>query len=253
MRPLISTILLLEILCVYIVQALANPIQLVAAEDINQLAGFVYDAQTMSDLSPQIQKYWDDDLVQYDNNSRIDEIKDVMMEIKLNDALCPLICQVVRQEASPLPTLMTINKGTADGVKIGMAVVYRSALVGKVIQAEMHAALVQTILHPEFAIQCLVRSETADSPEKSASGNAEVLLYDRSNRPYLRMVVTDDGPAQIGDIVLTFGNTWVVNGIILGTVTSITENDVHRCITIIPAIDFAWLPCVIVLRYPTSL
>ncbi|QRR02893.1 rod shape-determining protein MreC [Dyadobacter sandarakinus] len=70
------------------------------------------------------------------------------------------IAKVVDNETSQTNNVLTIDKGTADGIKPGMGVISATGVVGKVRFCSENYSLVTSILHSQFMVSSkLVRSK----------------------------------------------------------------------------------------------
>jgi rod shape-determining protein MreC len=116
-----------------------------------------------------------------------------------------------------ISSLIRLDKGEKDGLKIGMNIVDQNLLVGKVVSVEQNSALGQTPLSPGVKIPVLVRrySETASGIQARgllSSLDGENLVLDR---------VLQSEDIQKGDLVATLGEDGWLADLLLGEVVEI--------------------------------
>ncbi|MFT4062825.1 MAG: rod shape-determining protein MreC [Edaphocola sp.] len=106
---------------------------------------------------------------------------------------------------------ITLNRGSADGIKTGMAVVTSSGIVGRVANVSLHYATVASVL--------------SDRPvsSKLAEGTKDLVTVWNPGSP--DFVVTEKVPLYIkvkkGDTVLTSGYSYFPENILIGTVVKV--------------------------------
>ncbi len=69
----------------------------------------------------------------------------------------PMVAKVIEQTTNQVHNYITLDKGTADGVKIGMGVISPTGLVGKVKKCSEHLSLVISILHIDNAVSSKIK------------------------------------------------------------------------------------------------
>jgi rod shape-determining protein MreC len=124
-----------------------------------------------------------------------------------------LAADVINVDTSSFLRTITINRGTRDGVAVGMPVVTRQGLVGRIIEVSANAARVLLVTDPSSAVSARLQTTRVDgSVVGQLSGN-------------LRMTFIPLGQTiQEGDLVITSG----LGGnfppdIVIGQVTSIRQ------------------------------
>lgn len=124
-----------------------------------------------------------------------------------------LAADVINVDTSGFLRTITINRGTRDGVAIGMPVVTRQGLVGRILEVSANAARVLLVTDPSSAVSARLQTTRVEgSVVGQLSGN-------------LRMTFIPIGQAiQEGDLVITSG----LGGnfppdIVIGQVTSIRQ------------------------------
>lgn len=119
-------------------------------------------------------------------------------------------------------TLLTLNKGSAQGIQKGMPVVSTSGLVGMVVEVGINQCYVQTILKPTSSVGAL-------SPESSDKGLLEGdFAYLYQGQAVLKYL-PEDAEIKEGDTVMTSGNGSVYPyGIPIGKVAEVSVNPHSR-------------------------
>jgi rod shape-determining protein MreC len=126
-----------------------------------------------------------------------------------------LAADVIGLDQSSVFRSITINRGTRDGVTIGMPVVTRQGLVGRVIQVSSTAARVMLVTETTSSVSARLQTSRA---EGGVSG-------DPNGNLVMQMIPLDDTVRE-GDLVITSG----LGGnfppdIVIGQVTSVRPSD----------------------------
>lgn len=141
----------------------------------------------------------------------------------------------------PSSESLQIDKGTAEGVKKGMAVVFENVLVGKVSRVSEHFSSVSPPSSPEVKILVLTRSST--DPGVKARG----LLVGQGGKVNLERVLTQEALDE-GDLVLTAGDEELPPDIPIGKVGKITkiEGEIYQKAEVKLLVEFPKLETVFV-------
>ena len=157
-----------------------------------------------------------------------------------------LTAQIVAVGASPHSHTIRIAKGTADGVKRGMAVIAPEGIVGTVAQAVSGYADVQLIVGPQLAVPAM-SARTRGRSTVRGTGD----LFHCKIEYALR---TDE--LQEGDWILTAGGEgFFPKGLRIGRVSSVQKRATGMFIgaELAPAVQFSTLDEVlVVLEQPVS-
>ncbi len=156
-----------------------------------------------------------------------------------------ITARVIAGDPTPGFPAVTIDRGSADGLRANMAIIAPRGVVGRIYgRLEEHAAQVQLIVgRSAGAAAYLERS--------GAGGN----VIGGSEAPQLRM---DDVPnlvdVQIGDLVLTSGLDGIFpRGFTIGRVERAARGSgTYREIAVRPTVDFSNLQYVLVVTTPPS-
>ncbi|MGV8082907.1 MAG: rod shape-determining protein MreC [Coriobacteriia bacterium] len=153
--------------------------------------------------------------------SRIASLQEAATE---NERLTKLLGFV---EASELETLgarviarptdysqvLTIDRGSADGITVGMPVLGNSGVVGQTVEVTKHSAKVQLITDSQSGVAALIQSNRSEGVVRgSVSGNLTMEF------------VSKETTVTAGDVVVTSGIGGVYpKGLLIGEVTKVTN------------------------------
>lgn len=152
-----------------------------------------------------------------------------------------LAADVVGKTTTQLRNYATINKGTAEGVKEGMCCITDGGLVGIVIGASDHYAVVQLLLNRDTRVSSRVQRSRVDG----------ILVWEGETTLSLKNV-PKSYDIQAGDIVLTssYSARYPAN-IVIGRITQVADENqsLFRHVVVEPAVNFATLEQVFVIEY----
>jgi rod shape-determining protein MreC len=139
---------------------------------------------------------------------------------------------VVGRSLDRLGGSLTIDKGIADGVEPGRAILTPDGLVGRVERATKHQARVLTLLHHDCAVAARVERSRIDG----------VLDWEFGMQPVLNLrYISSQEDVRVGDRVVTSGlGSIFPAGIRIGTISrvGIEPNGLMKEISVRPAVDF---------------
>lgn len=93
------------------------------------------------------------DLVDYEKTLQKLESYEAFLDIqKSNDSITYCAASVISRDGTDVFNSFTINKGSADGIEVGMPVVCGKYLVGSIRQVSPTSATVHTVLNPSLSI-----------------------------------------------------------------------------------------------------
>ena len=142
-------------------------------------------------------------------------------------------------------TPFSVNRGTNDGVSVGMAVVTGDGLVGRVYEAGLNYAKVLTIIDSRSAVSCLIE-RTRDNGVM----RGQITATSESAECYVSYV---QNIANIvpGDTLITSGtDSLYPKGILVGTVTAVSRatDTAGSYVIAMPSVDFQHIEEVLILR-----
>lgn len=171
-------------------------------EDIDELENKLADANAVKEENDRLREYLD--------------FKDQHPGLSFTEAL------IIGRESNNYMTLFTLNKGSLDGIKVGMPVVVSAGLVGSVSEVGESWCCVRTVNEASASVGAYI----------SRSGEIGVIEGDISFKGsgscYLNYL-SADADVQVGDAVYTSGIGSVYpRDIYIGTVTEIRTNEYLR-------------------------
>lgn len=174
-------------------------------------------------------------------NARLREI------LGLRERLPPttVVAQVVARSAEHWFSTATINRGSNDGLRPGLAVINAQGVVGHIESVTPNTARVLLLIDPKSAVGGMI--EESQTP---------VLVEGTSDPAGKKAVVrplVHDALLQPGDTVVTSGLSQIFPpGLLIGTVESVVEGATELQVrgVLRPAVDFSWLDWVVVIVDP---
>lgn len=152
------------------------------------------------------------------------------------------VSKVIVSETSRANNYITIDKGSADGIRPGMGVISATGVVGKVRSCSEHFSLVTSILHSQFMVSSrLVRSGEIGPVRWQSKDPGLVSMMDVSR--YKKVIKGDSA-------VTSNFNSVFPPGIMVGTVKSvrIRPDQTFYDIDLYVATDFSSLSYVYVVQ-----
>jgi rod shape-determining protein MreC len=151
-----------------------------------------------------------------------------------------LAAEVIGYDPSNLLHYLLIDRGTQDGVAIGMPVVTARGLVGSITAVYPHSARVMLLTDPSSSVNALIQSSRATG------------IVQGQGRGSLTMRYVEQGEeVKTGDIVLTSGlGGNFPKRLVIGQVTLVKRNDVDlfQEIQVQSAVAFDRLETVLVIQ-----
>lgn len=156
----------------------------------------------------------------------------------------PDLARVTGQDPSNLVRYIIVDQGDAEGVRTGMPVVTPQGLVGRVTATGAHWAKVLLITDPSSSVNGVVESTRATGIVQGESGNFV------SNDLIIKYVPQGEA-IKGGDLILSSGMGGnFPKRLVIGQVTEVRkhDNELFQEATIKPAVDFARLEFVLILK-----
>ena len=141
--------------------------------------------------------------------------------------------RVIDSNRTSLFKTLLINKGTADGLRVGLAVLSDQGAVGRIIETSWHASRVLLMIDENSNIDALIQRSRAQGILQGAGAAGGNLKYISRTEEVLP-----------GDVVLSSGLAGVFpKGMLLGVVTGVSrkEGGLFQKIDVAPAVDFGKL------------
>lgn len=136
---------------------------------------------------------------------------------------------------------LTIDKGAADGLKVGMPVVFHDSLVGQLKEVTETRSTIILTSDPDSKI-----SSTIITPQAKTKG----ILIGQFGQGLLLDKILHQEPISVGDLVYTEGiETILPKGLVLGTVSEVfsRDNEVFKQARVRPIFDATNLDIVFVI------
>jgi rod shape-determining protein MreC len=139
-----------------------------------------------------------------------------------------ITASVIARSASPWFRSFLLDKGSADGIRKGMAVLTPLGALGRVIELTSQTAKVLLVTDPNSGVDVVVQRTRARGIVSGSLENGPVLKY-----------VKHGEDIQVGDRLITSGLDGVFpKGILVGAVTSVRKQSVglFQQISVLPAV-----------------
>jgi rod shape-determining protein MreC len=166
-----------------------------------------------------------------------------LLDLKSAATLPMLAAEVIGGNPNPGMRTITIDRGSADGVRANMAVLSARGVVGRIIgEPAAHAARVQLLIDREAAAGAIV--------ERSRAGGMVVGVD--VDPPLKLELVSNLSDVKAGDVVVASGVDGIYpKGYAVGTVERSERGaGMYLAITVRPAVDFSSLEEVLVVLTP---
>ena len=150
-----------------------------------------------------------------------------------------MVARVIDNDRTTLFKTLLINKGTADGLRVGLPVLADRGVVGRIIETSWHASRVLLMIDENSNIDALIQRSRAQGILQGAGSAGCNLKY-----------ISRVEDVQAGDVILSSGLAGVFpKGLLLGVVTGASrrEGGLFQKIDVAPAVDFGRLEEVLAL------
>jgi rod shape-determining protein MreC len=156
------------------------------------------------------------------NLTTVDSAKDVkVIDTTTNQQYTYLAAKVVKNSITLRNNVMTINKGTLDGIEANMAVISpQQGVVGFIRDVSPHLATIQSLLHKDTKISIVIKKNNAIGSLVWGDGNFDI-------KKALVKEVPNHIKMNVGDTIVTSGFGKFPAGILVGRLskTNIATND----------------------------
>ncbi len=146
--------------------------------------------------------------------------------------------------------ILTINIGSDDEVRDGLAVVWGANLVGEVVSTSAKTSDVKLITAADTGFQVRFAGQSPDGSTNTLTGYLEV---GKDGRSFYTEAFSVDDPVNVGDLVFLADDTWQsrAKGFIVGAVEVAEPHPdrpyLNKLVVVRPMMDLAHLPRVVVL------
>jgi rod shape-determining protein MreC len=172
-----------------------------------------------------------------------------MLQLRKELPLDILAAEVIVREGVPWSRTITVDKGTAEGVRLNAAVISATGVVGRVIAVGPHASRVQLILDGQAGVGVRIERSRVTGVLVAQPGMPTAAIGDLALKyvPSLADVV-------VGDVVVTSGLDHLYPaGLVVGRVRSATRGSgLFKEIAVAPSAQFNTLEEVLIVRTPLA-
>ncbi len=151
---------------------------------------------------------------------------EALLELKNTHELTSVGARVISGSVDSATSSITIDKGSLDGIEVGMPVTDSLGLVGQVAEVTPTTSIVRLITDERSGVSAIVQESRAQGQaEGAADGSLRLAL------------VSSDQKVEVGDLVVTSGLGGVFpKGLPLGVVTSVNRGngDLYQTIIMRP-------------------
>lgn len=165
-----------------------------------------------------------------------------VLEYKLASENEMVLATVIGADSLSWSRMITIDRGTSDGVEKNMAVVTHKGLVGHIIQVAPGFSKVLLITDVRNAVDALDQNYRTRGVVVGKGSNTCEMKY-----------ISQDADIQVGDPVISSGLGGVFpKGLLIGKVSQVGESKegLFKNVTITPAVKLSFLEEVFVLKEP---
>jgi rod shape-determining protein MreC len=172
-----------------------------------------------------------------------------MLQLRKELPLDVLAAEVIVREGVPWSRTITVDKGSADGVRLNAAVISATGVVGRVIALGAHASRVQLILDGQAGVGVRIERSRVTGVLVALPVMPTAVIGDLAMKyvPSLADVV-------VGDVVVTSGLDHLYPaGLVVGRVRSATRGTgLFKEIAVAPSAQFNTLEEVMIVRTPLA-
>jgi rod shape-determining protein MreC len=217
----------------------------------NQVTGYLYTQKT--DLDGYLSLKEVNDSLARENAALRNQLKssfyiDTVAKHKLSDTVYKVeyeytVAKVINNSTNRSFNYLTINKGSKDGIGVGMGVICSSGIVGKVVNVTEHLANVQSMLNKDTRFSVML----AKNKEIGAIRWGD----DLDPHKGLLMDVNNNAQPQYGELVVTSGYSLFPKGIPVGKISNLhpKAGGISLNMEVTFAVDYSKLEYVDVVDY----
>jgi rod shape-determining protein MreC len=229
-----------------LVAQVTSPVQEVLTSGMDRLGEFrrlYVDMRACAAENEELQQMVDQLIIE-NVRLREAEIENVTLREQLNFKQASpsfelLSAQVIGRDPTDLAGYLIIDRGTDEGVAVGMPVLTDRGLVGRVTETAPHSSKVLLITDPSSAVNALIQESRATGVVQGRVGQGLTMRY-----------IQQTEEIKPGDLVLTSGlGGNFPTRLIIGQITGVTKKDVElfQEAEVRPSVDFGRLEMVMVL------
>jgi rod shape-determining protein MreC len=188
------------------------------------LAGYKADNERLRQRIIELESERDRLLEAEATNRRLQQLLEFRRQLPVGG----ITASVIARSASPWFRSCLLDKGSADGIRKGMAVLTPLGALGRVIELTAHTAKVLLITDPNSGVDVIVQRTRARGIVSGSLENGPIMKY-----------VKHGEDIQVGDRLITSGFDGIFpRGMVVGAVTLARKQTVglFQHITVLPAV-----------------
>jgi len=147
--------------------------------------------------------------------------------------------RVIGRPTTSYERIITIDRGSADGIKVEMPVLAGEGLLGQTVSVTQHSARVRLITDARSGVSAMIQASRAEGVVKGLVGGGVAFAF-----------VSREATAKAGDVIITSGFGGIYpKGLLVGEIISAsqTPSSLFQDIRVAPSADLAGLEEVVVL------
>lgn len=178
--------------------------------------------------------------------SEVDELKNLLDLNSIMSEYTSINATVINRNVGYWYNTLTIDKGSHDGLKEGMAVVVSEGLIGRVTKVSEFSSSVKLLTTDDLSKKISVK---INIDGKSVYGL--LVNYNRDDNTYILEGISDSDKIEAGTFVTTTGLSELFpSGILIGTVKDVTMDnyELTKVVKVTPSVNFDNITYVSILK-----
>ena len=179
-------------------------------------------------------------------NNEIKELKNLLDLNNITSDYNVINATVINRNINSWYNVLTIDKGSHDGIKEGYAATISEGLIGKIVGVSEFSSTVKLLTTDEISNKISIK---INKEGKSIYGL--LTSYDKKNNVYIIEGISDIDELEIGSYVTTTGLSELFpSGILVGTINKVTYDkyQLTKVVEVTPSVDFNNISYVSVLK-----
>lgn len=231
-----------------LLREVVGPLEILSKNVFRGVSGFWDDYLALYDAKQELKSVQERLVTLEGENSRLLELESEnkrlreVLQMSRDTSLPGITAEVVGYDPSNWIKAISINRGTSDGVQVGMAVLDGKGVVGQVIVAGSHVSRVLLITDHGSGVDAIVQSSRVRG----------LVAGDEDDLCALRFVPREED-IKVGDRVITSGMDGIFpKGLFIGIVSDVEAKaeGLFRSVSLKPAVDFSRIESVFVVNTP---
>ncbi|MFQ5886422.1 MAG: rod shape-determining protein MreC [Anaerolineae bacterium] len=209
------------------------------------LGRYLQDRETLRSQNEELQKLVDQ-LVIENVRLREAEIENITLRQQLgfkesNPDYQLVSAQVIGHDPSNVLEYITVDRGSGDGIAVGMPVVTSQGLVGRVVETYPRSSRVLLITDASSSVNALIQNSRATGVVQGKPGGGVVMRY-----------IQQGEEVKVGDLVVTSGlGGNFPRRLVIGQVTAVRQKDIElfQEAEVEPTVEFDHLEMVMIITH----